>query len=37
MIDDEELQKIMDKTSKMPYPKIPKLYPNTKYARNAIR
>lgn len=36
MINDEELQRIMDRTSKIPYPKIPELYPNPRYARNAI-
>lgn len=29
----KEIQKIMDKTLEIPYPKIPNLYPNIRYAR----
>lgn len=36
MINVEELKIIMDKTSKIPYPKIPELYSNPRYARNVI-
>ncbi len=36
MIDYEEIQKIMDKTAKIPYPKVPELHPNIRYARNVI-
>ncbi|MCI8444660.1 MAG: hypothetical protein HFJ37_05915 [Clostridia bacterium] len=33
MINYEEINRMMDKTSKIPYPKIPDLYPNSRYAR----
>jgi len=33
MINYEEISKMMDKNSKIPYPKVPDLYPNLRYAK----